>query len=106
MPKYLLALWAVFGCLALSTATALELGEITVGSEAKQILDAKVALHDIDSDSLTDWYVIAADQDEYQARELQYISGLHDRLVMEIVTSASPALYCRQQYCRDEPSQL
>ena len=73
----------------LSPAMALELGEITVGSEVKQILDAKIALHDIASENLSDWYVITVDQDEYQARGLQYIRGLHDRLVMEIVTSAS-----------------
>ena len=73
----------------LSPAIALELGEIIVDSEAKQILDAKIALHDIASANLNDWYVITADQDEYQARDLQYIRGLHDHLVMEIVTSAS-----------------
>ena len=89
MLKYLLSLWVVFGCFMLSPAMALELGEITVGSEAQQILDAKVALHDIASENLSDWYVITVDQDEYQARDLQYIRGLHDRLVMEIVTSAS-----------------
>lgn len=90
MPKYLLALWAVFGCLVLSPTVALELGEITVDSEANQILDATVTLNDVGSHSLTDWYVITADQDEYQARDIRYIYGLHDSLVMEIVTSASP----------------
>ena len=66
----------------------MELGEITVGSEEKQILDAKLKLHDIGSDNLSDWYIVSVDQDEYQAQGLQYISGLHDRLVMEIVASA------------------
>ncbi len=76
----------------LSPATALELGEIKVGSEEKQILDAEVALSDIGSDNLSDWYIISVDQDEYQAQGIQYINGLHDRLVMEIVASA-PAPY-------------
>ncbi len=73
----------------LSSATALELGEIRVNSEEQQILDAEVALQGIEADNLSDWYVILVDQDEYQAQGLQYINGLHDRLVMEIVASAS-----------------
>ena len=88
MSKHQLFLWLVSGCLILSTATALELGEITVGSEEKQILDAELGLRDIGSDNLSDWYIVSVDQDEYQAQGLQYISGLHDRLVMEIVASA------------------
>ena len=73
----------------LSPATALELGEIKVNSEEQQILDAEVALQGIETDNLSDWYIISVDQDEYQAQDLQYINGLHDRLVMEIVASAS-----------------
>ena len=73
----------------LNPATALELGEIRVNSEEQQILDAEVALQGIDADNLSDWYIILVDQDEYQAQGLQYINGLHDRLVMEIVASAS-----------------
>ena len=73
----------------LNPATALELGEIRVNSEEQQILDAEVALQGIEADNLSDWYVILVDQDEYQAQGLQYINGLHDRLVMEIVASAS-----------------
>ena len=92
MSKYRLFLWFVFGCSVLGSATALELGEITVGSEEKQILDAEIALSDIGSDNLSDWYVISVDRDKYRAQGLQYINGLHDRLVMEIVTSA-PAPY-------------
>ena len=92
MSKYRLFLWFVFGCSVLGPATALELGEITVGSEEKQILDAEVALSDIGSDNLSDWYIISVDRDKYRAQGLQYINGLHDRLVMEIVASA-PAPY-------------
>ena len=87
-PLYIL--WFVCGCFALSSVVALELGDITVGSETEQILDSRVALHDIDLNSLTAWYVIAADPDDYEAQGLEYIHGLHDRLVIEIVTSASP----------------
>ena len=73
----------------LSSAAALELGEIRVSSEEKQILDAEVALYSIDRDNLSDWYIISADQSEYQAQGIRYINGLHDRLVMEIVASAN-----------------
>ena len=73
----------------LSSAAALELGEIRVSSEEQQILDAEVSLHGIETDNLSNWHIIPADQDEYQAQGLQYINGLHDRLVMEIVASAS-----------------
>ncbi|MXX98870.1 MAG: hypothetical protein F4Y58_03045 [Gammaproteobacteria bacterium] len=82
--------WFVFGCFMLSAVAALELGNITVDSEAGQIFDAQIALRDIDIDNLAAWYAITAGQDDYQAQGLEYINGLHDRLVIEVVTSASP----------------
>ena len=68
----------------------MELGEITVDSEEKQILDAELVLHDIGSDNLSDWYIVLVDQDEYQAQGLEYVRGLHDRLVMEIIATKNP----------------
>ena len=53
-------------------------------------MDVKIALHDIERENLTDWYVLPTAADDYQIEGLEYIPGLHDRLVIELVTSASP----------------
>ena len=90
IPMRLWMLCLVLGCFALSSAPALELGDITVSSEVGQILDAEIALRDVARENLTDWYVLPVVMDDYQAPGLEYINGLHDRLVIEIVTSASP----------------
>lgn len=90
MPKYLLFMSAVFGLLTVKPIVALELGAITIGSEINQILDARITLVDIDTDDLSNWYAVTDDQDSYETQGLQYIYGLHDRLVSEIVSSANP----------------
>ncbi|MBC6413964.1 MAG: hypothetical protein GDA45_03385 [Chromatiales bacterium] len=83
-------LWLVLSCFAVSSAVALELGDLSVDSEVEQILDAKVTLGDVARENLANWYVLPTDENDYQAQGLEYLKSLHDRLVMEIVTSANP----------------
>jgi len=88
MPKRLRYLSLLFASFVLMPLYALELGEIETHSEIGQALNIKVMLSATEADSLVDWYPVVADQDDYRTLGLEYVGGLHDRLVMEIITAA------------------